>query len=72
MKWYSIKEFTPPGSTYCLIFTENSHTYVARQESLITPHIWIHDYHCEDCENSAYEEISGVTHFCVIEPVPIS
>jgi hypothetical protein len=70
MKWYSIKKFSPPISTYCLIFTENKYSYVARLESsdLTT---WIHDYHCEDCENSNWEKIYGVTHFCIIEPIEL-
>ena len=71
MKWYSVKKFSPPISTYCLIFTENNYTYVARLESKNTPNIWIHDYHCEKCENSAYEKIFGITHFAIIEPVEI-
>ena len=71
MKWYSVKQFSPPISTYCLIFTENNYTYVARLESKDTPDVWIHDYHCEECENSAYENICGVTHFAIIEPVEI-
>lgn len=71
MKWYSTKEFMPPISTYCLIFTENNYSYVARLESKDDCTAWIHDYHCEACEDSQYETIYGVTHFCVIEPVPI-
>jgi len=70
MKWYSVKKFIAPASTNCLIFTENNATYVARLESIDTPSIWIHDYHCEECENSQYEKIYGVTHFSLIEPVP--
>ncbi len=71
MKWYSVKKYTPHVSTDCLIFTENNHTYVARLESKDTPDIWIHDYHCDECENSSHEKIFGVTHFALIEPVEI-
>jgi len=71
MQWYSIKKFIPPISTHCLVFTENNYTYVARLESKDTPNIWIHDYHCEECDNSAYEKIYGVTHFGFPEPVEI-
>jgi hypothetical protein len=71
MKWLSIKTFTPPISTYCLIFTENNYTYVARMEHKDRPDEWIHDYHCEGCENSAHETIYSVTHFCMIDAVEI-
>lgn len=71
MKWYDVKKFTPPISTYCLIFTENNYTYVARLESKDSPSEWIHDYRCEECENSGEGTIYGVTHFAIIEPVEI-
>jgi len=71
MKWYSIKKFSPQISTDYLIFTENNHRYVARLESKDTPDVWSHDYHCGECQNSAYQKIYGVTHFAIIEPVEI-
>lgn len=71
MKWYSVKKFTPPISTDCLIFTENNYTFVGRLENKYTPDKWLHDYHCDECDNSKHEEIYGVTHFCIIEPVEI-
>jgi len=70
MKWYRITEFNAPISTECLIRTENSAYYVARLESIETPDVWIHDYHCTKCESCHYEEIYGVTHFALIEPTP--
>lgn len=69
MKWFSLKKYSPPISTYCLIFTENNYSYVARLESKDDPDTWIHDYHCHECQNCSYEKIYGVTHFCIIEPV---
>lgn len=71
MKWYSVKEYYPPISTECLIRTENSYFYVARLETFETPNVWIHDYDCEECKDSSYESIYGVTHFCLIEPAQI-
>lgn len=72
MKWCSIKEFLAPTDTWCLIFTENNYTYVARLPDKDNPDCWVHDYDCEECQNSSHEKIYGVTHFCVIEPVPIN
>jgi hypothetical protein len=71
MKWYSVKKYKPMTSTTCLIFTENNICYAARLESIDTPDVWIHDYYCEDCQESSYEKIYGVTHFCVPDPVEI-
>jgi len=71
MKWYSIKKYRPPISTYCLIFTENNYTEVARLESKENPNIWIKDYDCGKCQESAYEKIYGVSHFCIPDPVEI-
>lgn len=71
MKWYSVKKYSPPISTHCLIFTENNYSYVCRLESKDTPDVWIHDYHCDECDDSKYEEICGVTHFAIIEPIEI-
>lgn len=72
MKWYSIEEYMPPSSMECLIFTENNCVYVARLESKNTPRVWIHDYDCNSCESSSHEEIFGVTHFALIETIPIN
>ena len=71
MKWYSVKQFMPPISTYCIIFTENNDIYIARLENKEDPSEWIHEIDCEECESLSYTKIYGVTHFCVIEPVPV-
>lgn len=71
MKWYSVKKYFPPISTDCLIFTENNVFFVAFLENKDIPDIWIHDYYCEDCKQSKYEKIFGVTHFALIDPVEI-
>ncbi len=61
----------PPISTNCIIFTGNYYTCVARLESTAKPYVWIHDFYCDECQNSSYEKIHGVTHFCIVEAVEV-
>ncbi len=71
MKWYSVKEYYPPISTICLIRTEINFYFVARLKNIDTPDTWIYDFYCNECVNRHLREIYGITHFCLIEPVPI-
>ncbi len=70
MKWYSVKEFTPPFGVECIVFTVDNHVHLARQVDTEDLTEWIIDYHCEECDNGSFSELHTVTHFAQIEAVP--
>lgn len=70
MRWYSVKKHKPPIETLCFVYTNNNYVYAARLIDGFSLDIWAPNTTCEDCICSI-EKISGVTHFCIPDPVEI-
>lgn len=76
MKWYSIKEYTPLCDTDCLIMTVYGCIEVAEfigdlEDPDVNLSVWIKAKGCYNVNTEEpFDEIHGVTHFCIPEPVP--